>query len=225
MESSWKILFMSIWDSTHFENVRQNVCPRYLFFVVYVFPKKTNSEQGIRILYLAQLFKSKGIKDVVDAAILMNNQNYEFIVAGGWDDDLEFKKEILQKIENSQINIKVLPPVSGQKKFQLYADADIFVFPPVMPEGHPWVIVESMAAGLPIISTDQGAIIECVLDERNGFIIEPNRPDLIVDKISFLIKNKEIREKMGIESRALYEQSFTEEKMVENYTEMFSQIA
>lgn len=190
----------------------------------YVFPKKTDSNQVFRILFISRLFKSKGIEDVIDAAIQLNNPNCEFILAGGWSSDSRFKEKLLQKIEHSQINLKILPPVSGQSKFKLYADADIFVFPPILPEGHPWVTVESIAAGLPVISTNQGAITDCVIDGKNGFIVEPNRPDLIAEKIKFLLDNPSILKKMGMESRKHYEANFTAKNLVENFANVFNSV-
>jgi glycosyltransferase involved in cell wall biosynthesis len=93
-----------------------------------------------------------------------------------------------------------------------------------MPEGHPWVLVEAMAAGLPIISTDQGAITESVIDGVNGFIVDSNNPLQIAEKLEYLMDHPEIREKMGKESRRLYEENFTEEKMIEKLKDVFNTV-
>ena len=61
-------------------------------------------------------------------------------------------------------------PATGGDKLQFFTDADVFVFTPRQREGHPWVIVEAMAAGLPVISTDRGAIAETVIDGESGWI-------------------------------------------------------
>ena len=64
-------------------------------------------------------------------------------------------------------------PVKGDKKFSILNEADIFVFPTYYRnEGHPWVTVEAMAAGLPVISTDHAAISESVHDGKNGYLVE-----------------------------------------------------
>ena len=81
-----------------------------------------------------------------------------------------------------------------------------------------------MAAGLPIISTDQGAITESVIDGVNGFIVEKQNPQQIAEKIKFLIENPELKKKMGKESRRRYEENFTEEKMVERLTQAFNAV-
>ncbi|MBK7712563.1 MAG: glycosyltransferase family 4 protein [Bacteroidales bacterium] len=75
------------------------------------------------------------------------------------------KQSVIKIINESQLQLKIVHPGSNDDKIELLTEADIFTFTPGIPEGHPWVIVESMAAGLPIISTDQGAITESVIDK------------------------------------------------------------
>ena len=89
-------------------------------------------------------------------------------------------------------------------------------------EGHPWVIVEAMASGLPIITTDQGCIKESVIDGENGFIIPKRDPDSIAEKIIYLIENPDVRERMGQKSRQLYEANLTEEHFVQRMTDAFN---
>jgi glycosyltransferase involved in cell wall biosynthesis len=71
-----------------------------------------------------------------------------------------------------------------------------------------------MAAGLPVITTDRGAIAESVVDGENGFIVAAGRPDEIAAKVRLLAGDPELRRKMGRQSRERYERLFTEKKMV-----------
>ncbi len=185
----------------------------------YSLEASSNENTGkVNILYLANLYESKGVDKVVDAAIELNDDRCNFTLAGGWRSDEEFKRNLLLKIEQSNANINLQPPVSGKAKFKLFANADIFVFPPQKPEGHPWVLVEAMAYGLPIISTDQGAIVESVIEGENGFIVDTGGHEQIVEKIRLLLDDQELMGKMGSQSRKYYLQKFTEEKMVENFS-------
>ena len=108
------------------------------------------------------------------------------------------------------------------KKLQLFSKADIFVFPPSEPEGHPWVLVEAMAASLPIIATNQGAISESVIDGQNGYITSGEPVD-IANKISLLF-NDDIRLRLGKNSNLIYKQKFTEETLVKNLLEVFNNV-
>lgn len=177
----------------------------------------------VRILYLGNLQSSKGIEDVVDAIALLAKKDlrkFHLDVVGNWRAE-STRLKVLDIIEKNNLPVSIHPPSGGSDKIKFLTDADIFVFTPRAPEGHPWVIVEAMAAGLPIISTDKGAIIESVHDGANGFIIESENPAGIAEKLELLISDKAKREEMGKMSRTLYEQHFTEEQMVQNLAKTF----
>jgi glycosyltransferase involved in cell wall biosynthesis len=179
------------------------------------------------VLFLSNLRREKGFFDVLAAVpeVSRSAGNVEFIFAGEWRDKktkLEFDR--FMKV-NSKLPIKLLGPAYAKSKLDLLSSADIFVFPTYYPaEGHPWVIVEAMAAGLPIITTDQGAITESVKDGVNGFIVEKRNPKQVEEKIKFLIDHPDIRKKMGEESRRLYLENFTEEKMIDRLSNAFQSV-
>ena len=81
-----------------------------------------------------------------------------------------------------------------------------------------------MAAGLPIISTDQGAIVESVIDGENGFIVSSNSPAQIVEKLQLLIDDKSMREEMAKKSKLFHTQKFSENQMVENFSAVFEKV-
>ena len=94
-------------------------------------------------------------------------------------------------------SIKFIGTVSGQSKVDVLLQADVFVLPTYYPaEGQPWAILEAMAAGLPIISTDQGAITESVVDGVNGFIVEKRNSDQVAAKIVQLCQDSRLRRLM-----------------------------
>lgn len=181
----------------------------------------------IRILYLSNFIREKGILDVLLAIpeVYRDKPRVEFIFAGNWFDDAT-KKEIESFLQsNCELPVILEGPVYGQNKYNLIFSSDIFVFPTYYPaEGQPWVIVEAMAAGLPIITTDQGAIAESVINGVNGFIVDKKSPRQIAEKIKFLIENPNIRKNMGEKSRRLYLENFTEDKMIERLSYAFNSV-
>lgn len=191
----------------------------------YTVPERNKSDE-VRILYLSNLLASKGVEDVFKAIEILHTDTkikFSIDLVGEWYNETT-KEKCLSIKEKNQLPIRIHKSKGVTEKFQYLADADIFVFPPREPEGHPWSIVEAMAAGLPVISTDQGAIIESVINNKNGFIIEPNHPEQIAEKLALLIEDIELRKKMGTASRELYLANFTEEKMVEKLTTVFNKI-
>ncbi len=85
-------------------------------------------------------------------------------------------------------------------------------------EGLPNVVCEGMACGKPILLSrvcDAGNLVQ---DGRNGFLCDPESPDDIAEKIICIASlNKEVRERMGQESRKMAEELFLEEKIIGQY--------
>ncbi len=206
--------------------------PQEKIFVIpnggsYRFPDTKKNTNHVHVLFLGNFIASKGVLDVLKSAVFVNQKfkHVKFLFAGNWSDK-ETKKEFKSIMENHPgLPAVVLGPLTGEKKLRLLASSDIFVFPSFYPnEGHPWVIVEAMAAGLPIIATDHGAIAESVIDGENGFIVEKCNPEQIAEKVCCLIDHPEIRKRMGDKSRQLYQVNFTEEKMVERLAGSFNSV-
>jgi glycosyltransferase involved in cell wall biosynthesis len=192
----------------------------------YDFPLRVENQEKMTLMYLGNLQPSKGIEDIVDALSLLDGRAKKKVilkVVGAWRDN-ETRLACLQNVKSSSLPVVFIQPLYGLDKLQQLINADIFLFTPRAPEGHPWVIVEAMAAGLPIISTDQGAIAESVIDGVNGFIVEKRNPQQIAERLKILIEDPELRRKMGRESRRLYEENFTEEKMVVRLAAVFDKV-
>ncbi len=192
----------------------------------YAIPTVTKNNDKIKLIYLANLQSSKGIEDVLKAVALIHDEfkdKYHLDVIGKWRKE-ETREQCMNIISEGKLHVTVHPPEVSKDKLKFLVSSDIFIFPPREPEGHPWVIVEALAAGLPIISTDQGAIIESVIHNRNGFVVNPGKPEEIADKLRILINNPNLRQQMAAESRIHYENSFTEEKMVMRLVSTFEHV-
>ena len=86
--------------------------------------------------------------------------------------------------------------VQGEEKSKLFREADVFVLPSYS-EGMPIVVLEAMAAGLPVVTTPVGAISELFHDGSNGFLVNPGKPEEISKALVTLLTNESLREKIG----------------------------
>lgn len=190
----------------------------------YQFPEVTSKNKKTNILWLSNLIPTKGIEDFLQAMNILSEKelNIQVNIVGAWRND-EFKKKCLNLLQGNP-SVTFHGALSGGEKLYQLSAADIFVFVPRAPEGHPWVIVEAMAAGLPIIATNQGAIIESVSDGVNGYIVNPMNSGQVAEKIQYLIDNPDMREKMKRESRRIYEEKFTQDKMAEKLGIAFNKV-
>jgi glycosyltransferase involved in cell wall biosynthesis len=187
---------------------------------------KVFNKKKIKILYLGNFIKSKGILDFLSSGDYLPKKYKDkivFQIVGAHVDCENDIKDILR----SRLDLKFdnLGTLSGKEKRIVLANADIFVFPTYYRnEGHPWVIVEALAAGLPIISTDRGAIIESVIDGYNGYIVKPKSPQHITEKIIKLIDDENLLNQMSTNSLNIYNEKFTEQRLVDNFSIVFNKI-
>lgn len=178
------------------------------------------------IAYLGNLIEAKGIVDLLLAASEVAKwwPDAEFRFAGAWWNLDEGKAKSLELIRKHGLHeiVRFNGVVTGQEKEDFLLSADIFAFPTFYEdEGHPNVILEAMAAGLPVISTDIAAIPETVHDGVNGFIVPIRDPAALADRILTLARNPALRSRMGAEGRRLYEEQYTQEINVERMAETF----
>jgi glycosyltransferase involved in cell wall biosynthesis len=81
-------------------------------------------------------------------------------------------------------------------------------------EGFPLSILEAMRAGLPVVASAVGGVGESLLDEESGFLVPPSRIDLLRDRILRLLRDPDLRVRLGACGRARYEAHFTLEQEV-----------
>jgi len=183
-----------------------------------VFQEPRDNDEGMCVLFLSNLVETKGFKDVLYAAkdVVQRRRDVKFVFAGAWMNGTDKEEcKVLCEREGLENNVDFRGIVAGEDKIRLLREADVFVFPTYFRnEGHPWAIVEAMAAGLPIISTDHGCIRESVQHGDNGFIIPKKCPEAVAETILYLVDHPEVRQSLGRRSRELYEANFTQERFV-----------
>ena len=149
------------------------------------------------VLFVASLFlKEKGIMELLKTIkiVMQVSKSVLFVfVGGGKNKDAMVDFCLREKLTNY---VKFAGYLSGEEIGQILNSSDIFVLPSYN-EGLPLVVLEAMSAGLPIISTSVGAIPEIIENGENGFLVKKKNHTAIADKIILLLKNKEIRRKMG----------------------------
>jgi glycosyltransferase involved in cell wall biosynthesis len=182
----------------------------------------------LQIGYLGNLFKSKGVLDLLAAArsVLEKHPETRFRFAGAWwQQEPETKEQALRFIHENGLDgsVEFTGVVLNGDKEDFLASTDIFVLPTRYPtEGLPLVILEAMAHGCPVISTrDVGAIPEVVVDGVTGILVEKQNPQQLSEAIIKLIENPKLRESMGKAGRERFEKNYTMDINVENMIRVF----
>lgn len=167
-----------------------------------------------KILYLGNLVEMKGVLNIVRAipSILAVDKNVFFTFVGAWE-SRSFKNKVMNIIQNNNLDeyVSFKGVLTGKDKEGELKESDIFLFPPYCEEGQPLVLIEAMAAGLPIITTNRGCISEMIVHDENGIIIEKNNVEDIVRAVIKLINDMELCKRFSTNNIERYKSYYTQE--------------
>jgi glycosyltransferase involved in cell wall biosynthesis len=166
--------------------------------------KPENDE--IRLLFVGYLDSRKGIDTLVAAyEILAKKKGMDRLVLHVVGDT--HRNEVLyRKLKNNAERIGLDKRiifhgrVSDQELENFYMSSDIFVFPSYW-EGFGMVLAEAMSYGLPIVTTNAGAIPYLVKDGLNGLLVLPGDPEGLVNALETLARSPELRFRFGQANR------------------------
>ncbi len=136
----------------------------------------------LRLLFVGTINQRKGIKYLLEALRLVGPAPVELTVCGRVVDDLSLFRPF-----GSQVRVR--PSVSLPELLEAYRQADLFVLPSVA-EGFGQVLLEALASGLPVLSTTHTAAPDLIVEGREGFIVEPRRPDLFAARIDWALDHR-----------------------------------
>jgi glycosyltransferase involved in cell wall biosynthesis len=177
----------------------------------------TNPEakSKVKIVFTGRILKDKGIIDLVKAFNLLSNEIKEIAELDIYGNiDIDNPSYITDKYFKKLIN----HPSINWKGFsnnikEVLKESDIYCLPSYR-EGLPKSIIEAMAIGRPILTTNAPGCDECVVENYNGFKVPIKNHVLLSEKLTELIIKPELRLKMGINSRKLFENEFTLSKVL-----------
>lgn len=164
-------------------------------------------------LIIARLVYSKGIIDYCEAAKIVKRLYPEtkFNILGGFDNkDDAISKDTLQSYIDEGI-VCYLGETSDVREH--IENSSIFVLPSYYREGMPRSILEAMAMGRPIITTDNVGCRDTVDDGVNGYIVPKHSPKLLADRMIDMVNNSELRSNMGLMSYKICKERYDVHKI------------
>lgn len=156
---------------------------------------KEGLQKILRIGLISWFVKKKGIGYLLEALIDLkkNGIQVKFLLAG----DGPLKDTYLTFIEENDLSdmVEYMGKIKGDEKQMFYDSIDLFVLPSIKlkndQDGIPVVLMEAIANGLPIISTNVSGIPEICIDQYNGRLIPERNKEALVTSISELSKDKD----------------------------------
>lgn len=179
----------------------------------------------LRILSVGRLVEKKDQLRQLEiyAALLRKGISFSARIAGSGPMGKILRKKIAEL--DIAAYVKLLGHVDNKAVFEQYAWADIFLYTTRIAadgnrDGTPNVILEAMAAGLPVVAAAHPGIAEVITSEENGFIIEQSENDYWIQAITDLINNKELYNKIRLNGRHWVEENADAHK---NSTRLYQQ--
>ena len=170
---------------------------------------KAVKPQRVRILFMARLWKSKGVYIALDVARLLVSKgmtNFRLTIAG----DGPELEGVRKRRDSLGLKEHVLVPgyLEGDQKREALENSDVFLYPTFYGEGCPVVILEAMGFGLAIVSTPVAAIPEIVENGTNGFLVNSREAEDFVLPVERLMADPDLLEAIRSSNR---------KKALENY--------
>lgn len=150
----------------------------------------TAPHQPLRLLYAGQIEEHKGILWLVEA---LRNFRGEFelrIVGGG------AKLAHLRRATAGDPRYVLRGPAAPEQLPAYFAEADLTVVPSLALENCPGVILESFAAGTPVLASRVGGIPEFIEEGKNGWLFAPGDAEDLRSRLSFCIQNRALLAEM-----------------------------
>jgi glycosyltransferase involved in cell wall biosynthesis len=178
------------------------------------------NDQEKVVIMVANFIAYKGHADLLQAAYLVLKQipSAVFLLVGE-------DRGIEEELKKQALSLGILERVRfmGQRNDipQLMAASDVSVLAS-HEEGFSNVILESMAAGLPVIVTDVGGNREAVLDGATGWLVPEKNPREMAQKLVDLLQDPERAKSWGEIGRNRVKELFTIDKMVQGHTDLYA---
>ena len=172
-------------------------------------------------LTVCRLHRNKGLNYLIDAYALMKRRNFNappLIMAGSGQEEEALKQQIAESGLSGKIHL--IGKIDKNDRNFLLTRCRFFLQPSVL-EGMPLTILESLAAGCPVIATRIPGIVEILRDGWNGRLVTPASPEEIADLYPQLTEEKH-REYAAHALEILKTQSW--ERIAQKYLELFEKL-
>lgn len=152
------------------------------------------------ILYVGRLESVKGISTLLKAyaQIYREFTDSRLLLVGDGNDARRLREVVADMHLGAAVHFCGWVHQSEVPKY--FQAADIFVLPSLF-EGCPNVLLEAMAAGLPIVASAVGGVPELVRDGTEGFLVLPGDVETLADRLKSLLTDEGLRKEMSNNSR------------------------
>lgn len=158
---------------------------------------RTYSEE-LRLIFMSHIRQEKGPLILLEALCVLAQENNAKVTCDFYGPIFEEdRKEFFHRLEGTR-GVRYCGMAKMETASRLIAAYDALVLPTwFMGEGHPGVIIESMHAGVPVISTEHRSIPELIAHGVNGLLVPVRDSQALADAIRRIALDRSLKEQMG----------------------------
>lgn len=170
------------------------------------------NNKDLVFLFLSRIETVKGIYEALDSFEILKKE-YPAITlkVAGSGGEFEAAKNYVAKKEMQ--GVELLGWITGEGKAKAFSDSDVYLLPSYHGEGLPCSILEAMATGLPVITTDVGGIKDFFEDKKMGYLVQMQNATDLAEKMKLIINKPEDIATMGAYNITYARNRFTPEKV------------
>lgn len=185
------------------------------FFVAREYPETS----VCNLLFVGTWLDRKGVYYLAEGFVRASRQNpaLRLTVAGCSAPEADVKKMFAGEVRE---HVKVIPFVKRDEIVHLYASHDVFVFPSLV-EGMPLTLLEAMATGMPVVTTNTCGMADVVEDEVNGLLVPAANAEILAVGIARLCRSSEMRKRLGLAGQETVRR-YTWERVAERLEKVLS---
>jgi glycosyltransferase involved in cell wall biosynthesis len=182
-------------------------------------PKPLRSPRR-RLVMVANLRPGKGHATLIDAAalVLQRLPDARFDIIG---DGTERERLVRYAADRGLASAFVFHGHCDDVPAKL-AEADVFVLPSES-EAFPNAVLEAMAAGLPVVASAVGGILEVVQHDRTGLLVPPRDPVALADALHRVLSDDVLAARVASAGRAVVDTRYSFERMIASFEAIYSE--
>jgi len=174
----------------------------------------------VEVLFVGWIIPAKGVGELLDVAGRVPGAHFTLVVPA----EQTYLESLQPTLASLGECVTLLDPLPRQEILELYRRADVFVLP-TWREGFPNVVLEAMAAGLPVVATPVGAIPDAVREGEEGLLIPPRDVQALEAALRQLVESATLRLAMGKRARIRAEEVFDLEAVISQLRAVYDELS
>ena len=185
---------------------------------------KPKLDHQVNFLMASRLLYDKGVLEFIKASskLIEGDTNAKFTLVGNFDyqNPSCIKKEVIENWQKKN-NTYFYNFQKDIKKFLI--NSHVVVLPSYR-EGFPKILIEASAIGRAIITTNVPGCRECVVNNKNGFLVKVMNFEDLLKSMNKFINNQSLINKMGLESRKIAEKDYSINEVVKKHINIYNNL-